>query len=152
MIQETNTTRSSSRSRLAVFGMACALLACSPAWSDAATDVVRPVAVAEPTPNPSDDPQFQSELAALREQYQQDRQALKARSAQLAPEERLRLHKELLEAHRAALTKLEDDARSRSQGSRERWEKRREQRVERLEEARKDGSARKRRQDERHSP
>lgn len=92
----------------------------------------------------AEDPELQARLDALREQYNQDRQALKAKSAQLSPEERLRLHRELLEAHRAALAKLDQESRSRSQGSREKWEKRREQRVERLEEARKDGSSRKR--------
>lgn len=120
------------------------LLSSSPAWSWDRDQVVRPTALTESGNQPSEDAELQARLDALREQYNQDRQALKAKSSQLSPEERLRLHRELLEAHRAALSKLDQESRSRSQGSRERWEKRREQRVERLEEARKDGSARKR--------
>lgn len=116
----------------------------SPSWSWGFKQVVRPMALTESGTQSPEDPELQARLDALREQYNQDRQALKARSAQLSPEERLRLHRELLEAHRAALAKLDQESRTRSQGSRERWEKRREQRVERLEEARKDGSSRKR--------
>lgn len=120
-----------------------ALLA-APGPTLAQSQVVRPTALAESGTPSSDDPELQARLDALREQYNQDRQALKAKSSQLSPEERLRLHRELLESHRAALARLDEESRSRSQGSRERWEKRREQRVERLEEARKDGSSRKR--------
>lgn len=116
----------------------------APAPSLGQAQVVRPTALSESGTPASDDPELQARLDALREQYNQDRQALKAKSSQLSPEERLRLHRELLESHRAALAKLDEESRSRSQGSRERWEKRREQRVERLEEARKDGSSRKR--------
>lgn len=93
----------------------------------------------------SDDPQLRQDLAAIRDKYQQDRQALRTRAADLPPEERIRLHRELLEAHQSAIAKAEAEARSRSGGSRERWEERRDQRFERLKEVRKDGSGRKRR-------
>lgn len=119
-------------------------LLAAPSWSWGQKQVVRPMSLTESGTHSAEDPELQARLDALREQYNQDRQALKAKSAQLSPEERLRLHRELLEAHRAALAKLDQESRSRSQGSREKWEKRREQRVERLEEARKDGSSRKR--------
>ena len=119
-------------------------LAATPSLSWGQKQVVRPMGLTESSTQSAEDPELQARLDALREQYNQDRQALKAKSAQLSPEERLRLHRELLEAHRAALAKLDKESRSTSQGSRERWEKRREQRVERLEEARKDGPSRKR--------
>lgn len=127
----------------AVLALAIVLLA-APRPGFAQTDVVRPTAATESGTTSSEDPELQARLDALREQYNQDRQALKVRSSQLSPEERLRLHRELLESHRAALAKIDEESRARSQGSRERWEKRREQRVERLEEARKEGSSRKR--------
>lgn len=94
---------------------------------------------------PSDDPQLRQDLAAIRDKYQQDRQALRTRAADLPPEERIRLHRELLEAHQSAIAKAEAEARNRSGGSRERWEERRDQRFERLREVRKDGSGHKRR-------
>lgn len=93
----------------------------------------------------SDDPQLRQDLATLREKYQQDRQALRTRAADLPPEERIRLHRELLEAHQSAVAKAEAEARNRSGGSRERWEERRDRRFERLQEVRKDGPGRKRR-------
>jgi Skp family chaperone for outer membrane proteins len=136
-------TRLPSRALPSLIVLVSLLAAPTLTWGDE-RQVVRPMAVTEAGAQSSDDPELQARLDALREQYNQDRQALKAKSSQLSPEERLRLHRELLEAHRAALAKLDQESRSRSQGSRERWEKRREQRVERLEEARKDGSSRKR--------
>lgn len=106
--------------------------------------VARPVSASESS---SDDAEFQARLASLREKYNQDRQALKARSSQLPPDERLRLHKALLDSHQQALTRLEQDAKTRSSNPKARWEQRRDERSERLEEVRKDGTARKRRHD-----
>ncbi|MCB9495401.1 MAG: hypothetical protein H6686_00750 [Fibrobacteria bacterium] len=94
-----------------------------------------------------EDPQLRRQLDELREKYQKDRQELVRRSSQLPPEERLRLHRELLEKHRAALAQLEKEADSRRSGARKKWEERREQRVERLQEVKKDGSARQRRKE-----
>lgn len=122
------------------------LLQASPSWSDRPVRVVHPATVAENS-STSDDALIQAQMASLREKYQQDRQALKARSAQLPPEERMRLHKELLESHQAAMAKLEQEQKDSSASFRERWQERRDRRSERLEEVRKDGTAHKRRHD-----
>lgn len=107
-----------------------------------APELVRPVSVTESS---SEDPEFQSKLSALREKYNQDRQSLKARSARLPPEERMRLHRALLDSHQLELSRLEQDAKGHTSNSRVKWEQRRNERHERLEEVRKDGSASKRR-------
>lgn len=120
------------------------LLSPLPSRSDRPVGVAHPASVTETSSN-SDDVRLQAQLASLREKYQQDRQALKARSARLPPEERMRLHKELLQSHQAALAKLEQDQKDSSTSAKARWEKRRDQRSERLEEVRKDGTAHKRR-------
>lgn len=91
----------------------------------------------------ADDSAFQTRLAELRRKYDQERQALKERSSQLPPQERMRLHKALLDSHRTAVERLESENRSRSSDSRARWQKRRSERVERLDEVRKEKAARK---------
>jgi len=134
-----------------LFAIACLLMIVGNLWSAPSSKVTQPTSTSENNSSLSDDSQFQYGLAALRERYKQQRQDLKVQSANLPAEERLRLHKELLEAHRAALAKLEDSARARTQGSRERWEKRKAQRVEKLEAVRKDGSARKHHKDDKRT-
>jgi hypothetical protein len=91
----------------------------------------------------ADESAFQTQLAELRRKYEQERQTLKERSSQLPPQERMRLHKALLDSHRTAIERLEADNRSRSSDSRARWQKRRSERVERLDEVRKEKTARK---------
>lgn len=120
------------------------LLSPLPSRSERPVGVAHPASVTE-NASTSDDAHLQEQLASLREKYQQDRQALKARSAQLPPEERMRLHKELLESHQAAMAKLEQQQKDNSASAKERWEERRDRRSERLEEVRKDGTAQKRR-------
>jgi len=116
----------------------------APVWGET-VPLAHPVDASDSRSDGSDDPQLRQELAAIRDKYQQDRQALRSRSADLPPEERIRLHKELLEAHQSAIARAEAESRTRSGGSRERWEERRDQRFERLKEVRRDGSVHKRR-------
>lgn len=105
--------------------------------------LARPVSASEVSS--PEDPEFQAQLERLREKYNQDRHALKSRSSQLAPDERMKLHQALLDSHQTALKRLEQDAKVRTSNSKAKWEQRRNERSERLEEVRKDGSARKRR-------
>ena len=137
------------RSKPSWMPLFASILCLSPlaSWSEKPVGVAHPASISEGTSN-AEDAQLQAQLASLREKYQQDRQALKARSAQLPPEERMRLHKALLDSHQVAMTRLEQNEKNHSANSKARWEERRNQRSERLEEVRKDGSAHKRRHDQ----
>lgn len=128
-------------------GLALLLILPALTFGEPAPALVRPVSVTETS---SEDPEFQAKLAALREKYNQDRQSLKARSARLPPEERMRLHKALLDSHQLELSKLEQDAKGHASNSRVKWEKRRDERHDRLEEVRKDGSGKRRHGREKH--